>query len=163
TFIGGGGPRFWFSAAPELQQLNYAQIIIQVKDKHDTGHLIAPLQQALTKKVIGARVDVRQLETGKAVGLPVQIRISGDDAATLRAQAEQVKEIFRAIPIAARVRDDWGAESFTVGLRTDSDRAQMAGVSNLDVAAASATATSGHAVTSLREDDKQIPVVARLR
>ena len=32
TFIGGGGPRFWFSLSPELQQLNYAQIIIQVKD-----------------------------------------------------------------------------------------------------------------------------------
>jgi hypothetical protein len=30
TFVGGGGPRFWFSVSPELQQLNYAQIIIQV-------------------------------------------------------------------------------------------------------------------------------------
>ncbi len=40
TFVGGGGPRFWFSVSPELQQLNYAQIIIQVKDKHDTAHLV---------------------------------------------------------------------------------------------------------------------------
>ncbi len=163
TFIGGGGPRFWFSVAPELQQLNYAQIIIQVKDKHNTEHLIAPLQKALSASVAGARIDVRQLESGKAVGLPVQIRISGDDAATLRAEAEQVKEIFRAIPKAARVRDDWGDESFTVRLRTDPDRANLAGVSNYDVAAASATAISGHSVTSLREGDKQIPVVARLR
>ena len=38
TFVGGGGPRFWFSVSPELQQLNYAQIILQVKDKHDTAH-----------------------------------------------------------------------------------------------------------------------------
>src|SRR5262249_2716418 len=79
TFIGGGGPRFWFSVAPELQQLNYAQIIIQVEDKHDTGHLIEPLQKVLSAEIAGARVDVRQLESGKAVGLPVQIRISGDD------------------------------------------------------------------------------------
>src|ERR1700722_13908549 len=28
TFEGGGGPRFWFSVTPQLQQLNYAQIII---------------------------------------------------------------------------------------------------------------------------------------
>ncbi|HEX7289051.1 MAG TPA: efflux RND transporter permease subunit, partial [Candidatus Angelobacter sp.] len=33
TFVGGGGPRFWFTVSPELQQLNYAQIIIQVNDK----------------------------------------------------------------------------------------------------------------------------------
>jgi multidrug efflux pump subunit AcrB len=163
TFVGGGGPRFWFSVAPEQQQLNYAQIIIQVKDKHDTAHLIEPLQKALSAEIAGARVDVRQLESGKAVGLPLQIRISGDDAPTLRAQAERVKEIFRSVPKAARVRDDWGDESFTVGLHTDPDRANLAGVSNYDVAAASATATSGYKVTSLREGDKQIPVVARLR
>jgi multidrug efflux pump subunit AcrB len=163
TFIGGGGPRFWFSVAPEQQQLNYAQIIIQVKDKHDTAHLIEPLQQALNAAVSGARVDVRQLESGKAVGLPVQIRISGEDAATLRAQAEKVKDIFRPIPLAARVRDDWGDESFTVGLHTDPDRANLAGVTNYDVATASATATNGYKVTTLREGDKQIPVVARLR
>ena len=163
TFIGGGGPRFWFSVSPELQQLNYAQIIIQVKDKHDTGHLIAPLQKALSAEVAGARIDVRQLESGKAVGLPVQIRISGDDVATLRAQAEQVKEIFRSIPATMRVRDDWGDESFTVRLQTDPDRANLAGVSNYDVAAASATAITGQKVTSLREGDKQIPVVARMR
>src|SRR5262249_29184553 len=163
TFVGGGGPRFWFSVAPELQQLNYAQIIIQVKDKRDTNHLIGPLQKALSAKVAGARVDVRQLESGKAVGLPVSVRLSGEDISLLRAQAEKIKEIFRAIPLSSRVRDDWGDESFTVKLQTDADRANMAGISNLDVAAASATAMSGHRVTSLREGDKQIPVVARLR
>lgn len=163
TFIGGGGPRFWFSVAPELQQLNYAQIIIQVKDKHDTGHLVAPLQTALSAEVAGARIDVRQLESGKAVGLPVQVRISGDDVAALRAKAEQVKEIFRSTPLTTRVRDDWGDESFTVKLQTDPDRANLAGVTNYDVAAASSTAITGQKVSSLREGDKQIPVVARLR
>jgi multidrug efflux pump subunit AcrB len=163
TFVGGGGPRFWFSAAPEQQQLNYAQIIVQVKDKHDTNHLVGPLQGALSANVIGARVDVRQLESGKAVGLPIAVRLSGDDIPTLRAFAEQVKNIFRAIPLAARVRDDWGAESFTVKLQTDSDRANLAGISNLDVAAASVAGVTGMQVTTLREGDKQIPVVARLR
>jgi multidrug efflux pump subunit AcrB len=163
TFVGGGGPRFWFSVSPELQQLNYAQIIIQVKDKHKTGDLVGPLQDALSARIPGARIDVRELESGKAVGLPVQIRISGDDVELLRAQAEKAKEIFRNIPIAARVRDDWGDESFAVKLQTDSDRANLAGISNLDVAGASVTAMSGYSVTTLREGDKQIPVVARLR
>ncbi len=163
TFAGGGGPRFWFSVSPELVQLNYAQIIIQLKDKHDTEHLIGPLQNAVSAKVPGARIDVRQLESGKAVGLPVQIRLSGSDIPTLRNLAERVKTILQDTAIAERVRDDWGSESFAVNLRTDPDRANLAGVSNIDVAAASATATSGQQVTTLREGDKQIPVVARLR
>ena len=163
TFVGGGGPRFWFSVSPEQQQLNYAQIIIEVTDKHETAHLTGALQEALSAQVPEARIDVRQLESGKAVGLPVSIRISGDDPTALRAQAEQVMDIFRAIPQAARPRDDWGDESFTVKLQTDSDRANLAGITNLDVAAASATALSGYQITSLREGDKQIPVVAKLR
>lgn len=163
TFLGGGGPRFWFSVSPELQQLNYAQIIIQVKNKHDTGHLVGMLQDELSARIAGARVDVRQLESGSAVGIPVQIRISGEDIPTLRSIAQEVKAAFRSLPAAGRVRDDWGAESFSVQLQIDPDRANLAGVSNMDVANATAVAINGYPVTHLREGDKQIPVVVRLR
>lgn len=163
TFVGGGGPRFWFSVSPELQQLNYAQIIIQLKDKHDTAHLIEPLQQALSQRIPGARIDVRQLESGKAVGLPVSIRLSGEDIPTLRLYAERVKSILNNTSKAERVRDDWGDESFSVRLKTDADRANSAGISNFDVAMASLSATTGQRVTSLREGDKEIPVIARMR
>jgi multidrug efflux pump subunit AcrB len=163
TFVGGGGPRFWFSVAPELQQLNYAQIVIQVKDKHDTQHLTDLLQEALSANIAGATVDVRQLETGKPVGLPVQIQISGENMDVLRAQAERVKEVFRAAPMARRVRDDWGEENFRVKLEIDPDRANLAGVTNFDVAASTATGINGYQVGALREADKQIPIVTRLR
>jgi multidrug efflux pump subunit AcrB len=36
TFLGGGGPRFWFSVAPEQQQQNYAQVLIQLSNKEAT-------------------------------------------------------------------------------------------------------------------------------
>jgi multidrug efflux pump subunit AcrB len=162
TFVGGGGPRFWFSVSPELQQLNYAQVIIQVKDKHDTGHLVAPLQHALSQ-IPGARIDVRQLENGKPVGVPVSLRISGEDIPRLRELAEKAKEIYRGIPDCDRVRDDWGSESFAIKLAIDPDRASLAGVTNYDVALSSAAGLSGVTVGSLHEGDKQIPIVARLR
>ncbi|MGH7164010.1 MAG: efflux RND transporter permease subunit [Nitrospiraceae bacterium] len=163
SFVGGGGPRFWFSVAPEQQQLNYAQIMIQVTDKHDTEPLIAPLQDALTERIPGARLDVRQLETGKPVGIPVAVRLSGEDIATLRTLANRVKAVFRANPQTARIRDSWGDESFVVRLRIDPDRANLAGVSNRDVATSAAAALYGVHLTDLREGDKQIQVVARLR
>ncbi|MFB3922968.1 MAG: efflux RND transporter permease subunit [Terriglobia bacterium] len=163
TFLGGGGPRFWFSVSPEQQQLNYAQIIIHVQDKHDTNHLVGPLQQALSAGVPGARVDVRQLENGPPVGIPVSIRISGEDIPTLRALGEQAKSIFRAVPDADRVRDDWGAENFVVKLQVDPDRANLAGFSNLDVASSSVSGMYGSQVTTLREGNKEIPVLMRLR
>jgi multidrug efflux pump subunit AcrB len=163
TFVGGGGPRFWASVTPELQQLNYSQVLIQVKDDHDTQHLIGPLQAALSASVPGARVDARQLETGKPVGIPVSIRLSGQEIPILRTLSEQVQAIFRAVPIAMRVRDDWDEPGFKVNLQTDPDRANLAGVTNVDVANASVAGMNGHTVTTLQEGNKQIPVVTRLR
>src|SRR5678816_3964992 len=109
------------------------RVIIEVKDKHDTNHLIGPIQKALDERIPGARVDVRQLDTGKPITMPVEIRISGSDMTALREEAEKVKAILRATRYAQSFRDDWGEENFTVKLQTDSDRANVAGITNLDV------------------------------
>ena len=172
TFEGGGGPRFWFSVTPQLQQLNYAQVIIELFDKDDTPKLIGPLQSAISENVTGARVDVRQLQTNP-VDYPVELRITGladvssleteKDISNLRNISYQVAEILRNAPKSARVRDDWGQDGFEVTLRVDPDRANLAGVTNQDVAQSSSTALSGTSVTTLRRGDEQIPVVSRLR
>ncbi|MGB6831206.1 MAG: efflux RND transporter permease subunit [Terracidiphilus sp.] len=163
TFIGGGGPRFWFSVAPELFQPNYAQIIIRVNDKRDTDELVAPLQRALSASVPGARIDVRQLETSVPIGVPVQIRISGENEQLLRQYGEQVEDIFRSIPAAARVRNDWGSETFAVKLKVDPERANLAGITNRDISISSAASLSGMPVSNLREGSKEIPIVSRLK
>jgi len=162
TFLGGGGPRYWYSSSPELQQTNYAQVLIEVNDKHQTDRLVDPLQRVLSSKIPGALIDVRKLELTN-VGIPVAIRLSGDDVPTLRRLAARVHDIFEAIPMSARVRDDWGAESFEVKLATDPDRANLAGVTNMDVAASTAAGLSGSRVGLLRDGDKEIPIVAKLR
>ncbi len=163
TFVGGGGPRFWFSVEPEQQQLSYAQIILEVSDKHLTNHFVGPLQTALSRDVPGARIDVRQLETGKPVGIPVSIRISGEDVATLRRLSSEVQAILRGQKDACRVRDDWGDAAMSVRLKVDPDRANLSGVTNLDAALSSAASMTGLQVATLRERDKQIPISARLR
>jgi multidrug efflux pump subunit AcrB len=163
TFVGGGGPRFWFSVAPEVLQTNYAQIIIRLHDKHETQAFLRPLQQALSARVAGARIDVRQLETSQPIGVPVAVRVSGDDIQELRRLGEQLKAIFRAIPEADRVRDNWGAETLSVKLKVNPDRANLSGLTNLDVALSSAGGMSGLPVTTLHEGKEQIPVVTRLR
>jgi multidrug efflux pump subunit AcrB len=172
TFEGGGGPRFWFSVTPQLQQLNYAQVIIELYDKEDTPKLIGPFQAAISQGVAGARVDVRQLQTNP-VDYPVELRVAGladinsldeeKDIRSLRSIAGKVAAILNSVPGAARVRDDWGPDGFQVALTVDPDRANMAGVSNQDVANSSSTALSGASVTTLRRGDQQIPVVSRLR
>jgi multidrug efflux pump len=163
TFVGGAGPRFWFSLEPEQQQINYAQIVVEVTDKHFTNGIIGPMQAALTSKVPGARIDVRQLETGKPVGIPVSIRVSGEDIDQLRKVSGRVADALRATPFGARVRDNWGPPGLTTHIKVDDDRANLSGVTRLDVALSTQTAISGTPVGHYREGDRQIPIVPRLR
>jgi multidrug efflux pump subunit AcrB len=172
TFVGGGGPRFWFSVSPEQQQRNYAQILIRLRDKEATPGLIAPLQSAVAKEVPGAYVTVHQLQTNP-VEFPVEVRISGTsdvdpagesaDINNLRALADGVEKILGAVPGVQVVQNDWFAESPEVKLRIDPDRANLAGITNRDVATSTTAAMSGTTVTTLREGNHQIPVIARLR
>src|SRR5262249_48267165 len=129
----------------------------------DTAEVLPLVQRAVTAQVPGARIDIRPLETGKPVGIPVAFRISGEDIGTLRQLAGQVVVALRSLPNAERERDDWGADNFSVEVKVDPDRANLAGVPNLEVALPAATAMSGGTVGTLREGDHQIPIVARLR
>jgi multidrug efflux pump subunit AcrB len=174
TFIGGGGPRFWYTVQPEQRQRNYAQVIVGVKDKNDTSSLVDLIQKRLTEQVPGARMEVRQLQLN-AVDYPVEIHISGSpdigsghaaevgDIRQLRQLADELKGILRSTPGTAGVRDDWAEDSFIVSLKIDPDRANLSGISNKDVAVSAAAGISGMPLTTFRQGDKQIPVSARLK
>jgi multidrug efflux pump subunit AcrB len=172
TFVGGGGPRFWFSASPQAQQLNYAQVLIEVTDKEVTPGFVKQLQPVLTSTVPGARLDARQLLTNP-IDYPIEIRLSStadvspsseaEDNRTLENLASKVEDIFHEISIAERTRNEWGDPNAQIALTVDPDRANLAGVTNMDVALSSTSGISGTTVTTLEEGQKQIPVVARLR
>ena len=172
TFAGGGGPRFWFSVSPEMPQTNYAQMIVEITDKEASPKLARPIQDALDKEVPGAWVTVRQLQTNP-VDNPVELLISGQadvdarneasDIRTLRQIAAQAQDIVRQAQGIAVLRDDWFPDNVQQRIQIDPDRANVAGITNADVADASATAMSGATVGVFKEGDKNIPIVARLR
>ena len=172
TFVGGGGPRFWFSASPQLQQLNYAQVLIEVRDKEMTPQFIHELQPVLSASIPGARLDARQLLTNP-LDYPIEIRVSStadlnaaledNDIRQLRKIAGQVEDILRSSPVAERTRNEWGDENAQIALTVNPDRANLAGVTNMDVANSSVAGISGTTVAALQEGQKQIPIVARMR
>ena len=171
TFVGGSGPRFWYSLAPEPKQLNYAQVVIEIDDRRRMAQFAKVLQPALTAAIPGAYVDVQELQTNGSKN-PIEIFVSGraestlsgetQDIDTLRQLSNKVESILRAVPDARRVRNDWFGQTMVARLVIDPDRANLAGISNEDVAASTAASLSGTPVATLLEGDKQIPIVARL-
>ena len=171
SFIGGGAPRFWFSVTPQQRDPSYAQVLIRLAEKNDTPQLVPILQQALSAAIPGAFVDVRQLQTNP-VNQPVAVRLFGratiatqneeEALRTLIALGNQAADIMRSTELSARARQDWGGEVFRVRLDIDADRANLASITNQDVAASSSAGISGQQVGTMWVSDKQIPIVARL-
>jgi multidrug efflux pump subunit AcrB len=172
TFVGGGGSRFWFSVSPEQQQKNYSQVLIQLSEKEVTPEILEPLQSALSAEIPGAYVTLHQLQTNP-VEFPVEVRISAisdvdprqepEDNNNLRRLAGKVQDILREARGVQVVQNDWFEESPEVKLKIDPDRANLAGITNRDVANSATAAINGNTVTALREGNQQIPVIVRLQ
>jgi multidrug efflux pump len=164
TFVGQGGPRFWLSIVPEQRADNYGQILVHTVDPRRTQDVVRRLKRNLPPTVASARITIEQLETGPPIGVPVQIRLFGDNIESLRRIAADTKRQLREIPGVDNIHDDWDNEVFQVAVTIDSAKANLsAGITNEDVALLLQTGLSGAAVTYLREEDRLIPIVFRLR
>lgn len=163
TFVGAGGPRFWLSIEPEQRADNYAQILVHTTSKEETASVVTRLREELPLRIADARVRTQQLETGPPIGIPVQLRVYGEDIQALRQLASDVKAKMRQIPGVIDVHDDWGDPVFQMTLKVDADRAALSGLTNEDVAKVVDTGLSGLSISQLRERDKLIGIALRLR
>src|SRR5262249_37741635 len=146
-------------------------ILVQLADKEATPDIVGPLQTALSQRIPGAIVLVHQLETNP-VEFPVEVRVAtgsdinaaeeGADIENLRVIAGRVRDVLRRTPGTLAAQDDWFVDTPEVRLEIDSERANLSGITNDDVAASTQTALTGMSMTTLHDGDHVIPVIARL-
>ncbi|WP_406698920.1 efflux RND transporter permease subunit [Singulisphaera sp. Ch08] len=163
TFVGAGGPRFWLSVVPEQPASNYAQILVHTRDAFATAALASRMKRDLPPSFATARVTVEQLESGPPIGTPIQIRLQGPELATLRLLGDEVKRLMVGFPGTENIHDDWDPESLQINLNIATDRANMSAITNQDVAMMTSAGLSGYTATTIRERDRQVPVILRLR
>ena len=59
--------------SPQAQQLNYAEVLVELTDKEITPEFVDQVQPILSASLPGARATIRQLQTNP-VNYPVEIR-----------------------------------------------------------------------------------------
>jgi multidrug efflux pump subunit AcrB len=162
VFMGGSAPRFYYNVRPWAPGEHEAQILINTRRAEDVPALVVKLRDELDRGIAGARLTVRQLEQGKPLDFPIQVRLSGPDLERLRGLADQAAQALRAAG-GYKVHDDLGRQMPTLQLDIDQDRANTLGIDNLTVGRISQAAFAGLPVTQLREGDHLVPVLIRLR
>jgi multidrug efflux pump subunit AcrB len=162
TYIGQGAPRFFFSYNPELPDPAFAKLIVLTADARARNQLKWRLRERIAQGLAPeARVRVSQLIFGPFPRYLVNFRVMGPDLGQLRTLAEQVQAVMRANPHTREVNQDWGERTPTVHFVLDQDRLQLMGLSSRDAAEQLQFLLTGVPVTRVREDIRNVEVVAR--
>lgn len=107
TFLGRSAPRFWFSVAQDVPRPGRAQLLVEAVDEATVAAQVDAFRGAVPHPE-DAAVDLRELEIGKPVGPPVQVRLSGPDGEVLRRFGGRAIDAFAAAGTLVSIRDDWG-------------------------------------------------------
>ncbi|MCT4633641.1 MAG: efflux RND transporter permease subunit [Firmicutes bacterium] len=146
--VGDGVYKFFPSFMPNNQATNEAQFVVNGKVAE-----MKRIQNELDSNILGARIELKQLELAEPVGLPIQIRVTGSDIDTLKTEAEKIKNILDSIPEGKNVQDDYGFDSYKMVLNVNEEKANMMGITNYDIAKTVRMAINGVEVSKLKQKD----------
>jgi multidrug efflux pump len=162
SYVGQGSPRFWLGLNPQLPNEAFAEIVIVAKDVEARERIKARLEKAVNDGALTeARVRVDRFNFGPPVGFPVQFRVIGPDANTVRDIAYRVRDVVRQNPNIRDPQLDWNEQSPYLKLVVDQDRARALGLTPQDVSQALSMLISGAPVTTIRDGIEKVGVVAR--
>ncbi|QDL91548.1 efflux RND transporter permease subunit [Paroceanicella profunda] len=162
SYIGQGAPRFFFAMAPELPDPAFAKIVVLTPDAQAREALNHRLRAAVAAGLAPeATVRVTHLVFGPYTPFPVEFRILGPDPAQLYAISEQALEIMRGVPDVRQANRDWGDRTPVLRFVPDQDRLNLIGLSPAEVGQQLQFLLTGVPVTRVREDIRNVPVVAR--
>ena len=172
SLVGGGGSRWALAVNPPSPAANVATVLIRTTSGNATPDFIRDIRRVTDEgdadlgiqPITGARIVPKKLSLGPPAE-PVVIRVSGDGFANikqLKRIARQVKQLVLKQNGTWDVSDSWGVEGFQISLDIDEEKANLAGVTNSDVADTLNAYYSGLQLSTFREGDHTIPVYFRL-
>lgn len=160
SYIGEGPESYDLGYQPDEANSSYAHLLVNTSSAELNNTLISTIDDFVLRNFPNADIKVGPLGAGGG-GIPIEIRVIGDDPDQLSMISESVKIKLSSISGTKNVKDDWGPKSKKFVIEIDQNRAQNAGITNQDIATSLQTVLSGFRTGEYREDDKSIPILMR--
>jgi len=160
SFIGTGGPRLMLTQEPEYPYPYFGMVLVNTTSAEHTDAYAQAMRERLADYV-DARITVDQFMLGPPIKDPVAFRLTGLNRDVVGAQAHTMVALFNDTPGVVRPYSNWGAAANQVELRIDPQAANLAGVTNADIALTTSALLSGAPLTTYREGDHLVPVLLR--
>ncbi|WP_151714223.1 efflux RND transporter permease subunit [Acinetobacter bereziniae] len=161
AYVGTGSPRFYLPLDQQMPQASFAQFVVLASSLDDRDEIRKSLDTQIRQLLPQVRTRVSLLENGPPVGYPLQYRVSGEDIAVVRQEAQKVAQLLSENPNTGNVHLDWGEQSKIISLLIDQDRARQMGVSSEDLANFLNSSISGAIINQYREKRELIDVRIR--
>ncbi|WP_151779120.1 efflux RND transporter permease subunit [Acinetobacter bereziniae] len=161
AYVGTGSPRFYLPLDQQMPQASFAQFVVLASSLDDRDEIRKSLDTQIRQLLPQVRTRVSLLENGPPVGYPLQYRVSGEDVAVVRQEAQKVAQLLSENPNTGNVHLDWGEQSKIISLLIDQDRARHMGVSSEDLANFLNSSISGAIINQYREKRELIDVRIR--
>ena len=162
SFVGQSAPRFYYNVNPQQPDGAYGQFIVNTKSVKETPAFVADLQVKLAAVVPEAMVIVKELKQGSVEEAPIEIRISGDDIATLKQIGTEVENIVRAVPFSRYVHRDYFNDSYMVDVDVNNELANRLGLTHGAVSQILSGGFDGQPVGIFWEGDRPVTMLLRL-
>jgi multidrug efflux pump subunit AcrB len=160
SYTGKGPESYDQGYTPDEPNSNYAHILVNISDFTFNAAMVKKLDHFCFNTFPNADVKVAMLEGGGG-GTPVEIMVSGENPDVLAQISEAIKMQLVKIKGTKNVKDDWGPKTKKFVIKIDQNRAQVAGITNQDIATSLQTVLDGFKTGEYREDDKSIAILMR--
>ncbi len=160
SFIGKGPESYDLGYSQDEANSSYAHMLVNTSSFEENQQMINLLDSYCFKNFPNADIKIGPLGAGGG-GTPIEIFVSGGNPDELATIAEQVKIKLSSFSGTKNVKDDWGPKSKKFLINIDQNKAQLAGISNQDIATSMRTVLDGFKTGEYRENDKTIPILMR--
>ncbi|MCB0438877.1 MAG: efflux RND transporter permease subunit [Mangrovimonas sp.] len=160
SYAGKGPESYDLGYSPDEPNSSYAHMLVNVSDAIYNNEIVNKLDVFCFENFPNADIKVGLLGSGGG-GVPIEVKISGNDPDVLAALSEQTKKKLASIQGTKNVKDDWGPKSKKFVVNIDQNKAMLAGVSSQDIATSLQTVLDGFKTGEYREEDKSIPIIMR--
>lgn len=160
SYIGQGPNSYDLGYSQDEANSSYAHILVNTSSFEINKEMISSLDAYCFSQFPNAEIKVGPLGAGGG-GTPVEIKISGQNPDMLSKLSEQIKSQLSTIKGTKNVKDDWGPKTKKFIIDINQNNAQLAGITNQDIATSLKTVLDGFQTGEYRDNDKNIPILLR--
>ena len=160
SFIGEGPASYDLGYQPGEANPSYAHLLVNTASGEINQVVIDAINRFALDHLPHADVRATRLAGGGG-GVPIEVRVSGNDPDELSRIGETIKKKLLNIPGTRNVKDNWGPQIKKFIVDIHQNKLRRAGMTNQDVAVSLQTVLTGFNTGEFRDEDESIPIIMR--